>query len=95
MCRYSDAAAVGEREVPFRAGEANGGSSAELTAAGSAISAGSSLVDYHPYYNGLVPAQQKALSAQRDASDTGTAAPRAGTAAAPQPDLDAVRTTNR
>ncbi|MET7305789.1 MULTISPECIES: hypothetical protein [unclassified Streptomyces] len=92
MCRYSDAAAVGEREVPFRAGEANGGSSAELTAAGSAISAGSSLVDYHPYYNGLVPAQQKALSAQRD---TGTAAPRAGTAAAPQPDLDAVRTTNR
>ncbi|MET8327146.1 cell wall-binding repeat-containing protein [Streptomyces sp. NPDC005181] len=68
-------------------------SSTELTAAGSAISAGSSLVDYHPYYNGLFPAQQSSLSAQRDASDTGTAAPRAGTAA-PQPDLDAVRTTN-
>ncbi|WP_326814957.1 cell wall-binding repeat-containing protein [Streptomyces sp. NBC_01763] len=69
-------------------------SSAELTAAGSAISAGSSLVDYRPYYNGLAPAQQTALSAQRDASDTGTAAPRAGTAA-PRPDLDAVRTSTR
>ncbi|MET8124778.1 cell wall-binding repeat-containing protein [Streptomyces sp. NPDC005065] len=68
-------------------------SSAELTAAGSAISAGSSLVDYHPYYNGLAPAQQTALSAQRDASGTDTVAPRAGTAA-PQPDLDAVRTTH-
>ncbi|MBA4861055.1 cell wall-binding repeat-containing protein [Streptomyces sp. PSKA54] len=69
-------------------------SAAELSAAGSAISAGSSLVDYHPYYNGLVPAQQSALSAPRAASDIGTAAPRAGTSA-PQPDLDGVRTTNR
>ncbi|MFE4954786.1 cell wall-binding repeat-containing protein [Streptomyces sp. NPDC056653] len=68
-------------------------SSAALTAAGSAISAGSSLVDYHPYYNGLAPAQQTALSAQRDASGTDTVAPRAGTAA-PQPDLEAVRTTH-
>ncbi|MGW1704278.1 cell wall-binding repeat-containing protein [Streptomyces sp. NPDC002206] len=68
-------------------------SSAELTAAGSAISAGSSLMDYHPYYNGLAPAQQTALSAQRDASGTDTVAPRAGTAA-PQPDLEAVRTTH-
>ncbi|MER5686447.1 cell wall-binding repeat-containing protein [Streptomyces sp. NPDC002205] len=68
-------------------------SSAELTAAGSAISSGSSLVDYHPYYNGLAPAQQTALSAQRDASGTDTVAPRAGTAA-PQPDLEAVRTTH-
>ncbi|WP_406467565.1 cell wall-binding repeat-containing protein [Streptomyces sp. NBC_01594] len=69
-------------------------SSAELTAAASAISAGSSLVDYRPYYNGLAAAQQTTLSAQRDASDTGTAAPRAGTAA-PRPDLDAVRTSTR
>ncbi|MEU9467781.1 cell wall-binding repeat-containing protein [Streptomyces avermitilis] len=75
-------------------------SSAELTAAGSAISADSSLVAYHPYYNGVAPAQQSARSAPRAAAatgttaTTGTAAPRS-TTAAPRPDLDAVRTTNR
>lgn len=69
-------------------------SAAELTAAGSAISADSSLVTYHPYENGLVPAQQPTLSAPRDASGTAPAAPRAGTTT-PRPNPDAVRTTNR
>ncbi|MEU9186850.1 cell wall-binding repeat-containing protein [Streptomyces sp. NPDC048484] len=79
-------------------------SSAELTAAGSAISAGSSLVEYRPYYNGAEPAQRSARSAPGETNDTGTAVPRTETrtgslagpsTGAPQPDLDAVRTTNR
>ena len=71
-------------------------SSAGLTAAGSAISAGSSLVEYHPYYNGVVPARKPAGPASGAARDTGAVV--AGTepgTAAPKPDLDAARTTNR
>ncbi|KAA0942934.1 cell wall-binding repeat-containing protein [Streptomyces apricus] len=67
-------------------------SAAELTAAGSAISAGSSLVEYRPYYNGVAAAARQ--SARSAAGDPGTGAVRTG-APAPRPDLDAVRTTHR
>ncbi|MEU3792041.1 cell wall-binding repeat-containing protein [Streptomyces fructofermentans] len=78
-------------------------SAAELTAAGSAISAGTSLVDYRPYYNGLVPAQQSALADSRSRSVGGTDAGAAGAGAGElrsgtatvAPDLDSVRTTNK
>ncbi|GHA24855.1 hypothetical protein GCM10010372_26000 [Streptomyces tauricus] len=77
-------------------------SAAELTAAGSAISAGSSLVEYRPYYNGVLPAAQQSSvrsAAPGAASDTGPAALPRGTtgtagSTAPHPDLDSVRTTN-
>ncbi|MGW7263061.1 cell wall-binding repeat-containing protein [Streptomyces sp. NPDC054842] len=72
-------------------------SASELTAAGSAISAGSSLVTYRPYYDGLIPqaaAQKSALSAPGAGSGTDAVAPR-GTGGAPLPDLDSVRTTNK
>ncbi|MET8222970.1 cell wall-binding repeat-containing protein [Streptomyces sp. NPDC005301] len=71
-------------------------SASELTAAGSAISAGSSLVKYTPYYDGIVPqqtAQKSALSAGAR-SGAGPVLPR-GTGGAPVPDLDSVRTTNK
>ncbi|WP_413758366.1 cell wall-binding repeat-containing protein [Streptomyces sp. MMBL 11-3] len=67
-------------------------SAAELTAAGSAISAGSSLVEYRPYYNGVAAAARQ--SARSAAGDPATGAVRTG-APAPRPDLDAVRTTHR
>ncbi|MER6452915.1 cell wall-binding repeat-containing protein [Streptomyces sp900105245] len=70
-------------------------SSSELTAAGSAISAGSSLVTYHPYYNGLDAQQKSALSSPLGGDANGTATPARVTAAAPQPDLDSVRTTHK
>ncbi|MGW3664059.1 cell wall-binding repeat-containing protein [Streptomyces sp. NPDC005141] len=69
-------------------------SSSELTAAGSAISAGSSLVTYHPYYNGVTPAEKQSLSAPRTGNAPGATAPTRPGATAPQPDLDSVRTTH-
>ncbi|MEW2164016.1 cell wall-binding repeat-containing protein [Streptomyces sp. NPDC007084] len=99
------AAGVG---VVFAFGGTSSISSAELTAAGSAISAGSSLVTYYPYYKGLDPAPQKsALSAPAGGStgrvtgpaapsaETGPAAPGRSAAVAPRPDLASVATTNK
>ncbi|WP_328494947.1 cell wall-binding repeat-containing protein [Streptomyces sp. NBC_00414] len=72
-------------------------SAAELTAAGSAISASSSLAQYRPYYNGAAPAQQSARSATGAVNDTASAPQpqRTTGTTAPRPNLDAVRTTNR
>ncbi|MET9894551.1 cell wall-binding repeat-containing protein [Streptomyces sp. NPDC006465] len=72
-------------------------SSSELTAAGSAISAGSSLVAYHPYFNGVAPATQKqsALSAPRTGDTPGATAPTRPGPTAPQPDLESARTTHK
>ncbi|MGW6260455.1 cell wall-binding repeat-containing protein [Streptomyces sp. NPDC055085] len=69
-------------------------SSSELTAAGSAISAGTSNVSDFPFYNGVEAASQKsALSAPLAGDAVGATGPVREVPAAPRPDLASVRTT--